>query len=140
MLGCSISFIITTSLSIPKGIVLFPLSPIVSITARLVLRKSSADFLLTILIAASCPVYACLAFLTLPDAPLPIVFPRRHGPTCVFRRDYPDALVEYDIWESRLELWASSLEMAEMRLSSALAGDVALFRIWRLPPGARDAW
>ena len=57
-----------------------------------------------------------------------MVFPNRHGPTCVFRRDFPDALVEFDIWESRLELWASSLEMAEMRLSSALAGDVALFR------------
>lgn len=93
--GCSINFMMTTSLSIPNGIILFPsFRTIVSITAKLVLRSISADFLLTILIAASLPVIACLAFLTLPEEPLPIVFPNRHGPTCVFRLDFPDALVD----------------------------------------------
>lgn len=104
MFGCSINFMMTTSLSIPNGINLLPLCAIVSMTAKLVLRNSSADFLLTILMAASCPVMACLAFLTLPEAPLPIVFPSRHGPTWVLRLDLPEALVEaLDIWESRLE-------------------------------------
>ena len=54
--GCSINFIITTSLSIPNGITRLPscaAETMVSMTARLVLRRSSADFLLTILMAAS---------------------------------------------------------------------------------------
>lgn len=99
-------------------------------TAKLVLRSISADFLLTILIAASCPVIACLAFLTLPEAPLPTVLPSRHGPTCVLRLDLPDAFVDVlEICESRLGLRASSLEMAETRLSSALgAGELVLLR------------
>lgn len=89
------SFMITTSLSMPNGIV--PLSSfrnIVSMAAMLVLRSISADFLLTILIAAYFPVTACLAFLTLPEAPFPIVLPSCHGPICVLRRDLLDALVE----------------------------------------------
>ena len=127
----------------PKGMV--PLSSfrnIVSITAKLVLRNISADFLLTILIAAYFPVTACLAFLTLPEAPLPTVLPSCHGPICVLRRDLPDALVEaLEICESRLEFRASSLEMAEMRLSSAFATvGMGSFKAWRLPPGARDPW
>lgn len=138
------SFIITTSLSIPKGITLCCPSfrAIVSSTARLPLRSiSAACFLLTIFMAASCCVIACLAFLTLPVAPLPMVAPSRHGPTCVLRLDLPDVFVELEIWESRLELRASSLEMAEMRLSSALeVGEVGLLRIWRVPPGIRDSW
>lgn len=100
-------------------------------TAKLVLRSISADFLLTILIAAYFPVTACLAFLTLPEAPFPTVLPSCHGPICVLRRDLPDALVDaLDICESRLEFRASSLEIAEIRLSSALAtGGRGSFRI-----------
>ena len=133
MFGCSINFMMTTSLSIPKGMALFPLPcTIVSMTARLVLRSISADFLLTILIAASCCVNACLAFLTLPEAPLPIVLPSLHGPTCVLRLGLPDALVELDICESRLELRASSLEMAEIRLASAFdLGEVEELGLFR---------
>lgn len=41
----------------------------------------------------------------------------------------------------RLEFRASSLEIAEIRLSSALAnGGMVSFKIWRFPPGARDPW
>lgn len=29
---------------------------------------------------------ACLALRTRPEDPFPIVFPKCHGPTCVFRR------------------------------------------------------
>ena len=110
-------------------------------TAKLVLRSSSADFLLTILIAASCPVYACLAFLTLPDAPLPTVFPSRQGPTCVLRLDFPEALVDADICESRFVLRCSSSAIADIRLSSALdIREPVLLRIWRLPPFLKDSW
>ena len=114
-----------------------------SMTARLVLRSNSADFLLTILIAAYCPVETCLAFLTRPEAPLPIVFPSCHGPTWVFRLDFPEALVDVlEAWESRLE-WPGvrvlSPDIAEMRLSSALeVGEPGSFRVWRMPPGASD--
>lgn len=95
MLGCSISFIMTTSLSIPKGIKHCPrCAASVSMTARLSVLSSSAAFLLTIFTAARWPVAACFAALTLPDAPLPNVLPRCHGPTCVFRLDFFEAFVE----------------------------------------------
>jgi len=87
-------------------------------------------------------VKACLAFLTLPEEPLPIVFPSRHGPTCVFRLDFPDVFVDvFDICESRCEWRLSSLEIADMRLSSAWGmGELGWLRICRLPPGAREPW
>lgn len=89
------SFIMTTSLSMPKGMKHCPrCAAMVSMPARLSVLKSSAAFLLTILTAARWPVAACFAALTLPDAPLPSVLPKCHGPTCVFRLDFFEASVE----------------------------------------------
>ena len=147
MLGCSISFIITTSLSMPKGIMRNPAvvggiwEPF-SICAMLALCTSAADFFETILMAAACPVIECLASLTLPVAPLPKVLPSCHGPTCVFRLDFADVVEVVEIAEFRFELPCPSFARAEMCLLSAVcagAGGTRLFLMLRLPPGCGDS-
>lgn len=133
MCRCSISFIITTSRSIPNGIILLPSFDInnseptmVSIFAKLSVRSFFATCLLTILIAASWPVTACLAFLTLPDEPFPRVLPSLQGPTCVLRLDFPEAFETVEICESRFESLCDSLVIAGTRLSSMFeSGDEA---------------
>lgn len=139
---------ITTSRSIPNGILLLPLwsidiwePSIVSILAKLSVLSFFATCLLTIFTAASWPVNACLAFLTLPEEPFPSVLPSRHGPTCVLRL-FPDILVEVpDAWESRFELLHPSLWGADIRLSSIFDnGDEWRLRRCRFAFGSADSW
>jgi hypothetical protein len=115
---------ITTSRSMPKGIIRNPAAVIGieepwSICAILALCTSAADFFDTIFTAAACPVMACLASLTLPVAPLPKVRPSCHGPTCVFRLDFAEIVEVVEIAEFRFELACPSFATAEIRLFSA---------------------
>jgi hypothetical protein len=110
----------------PKGIMRNPaavagIDEPLSICAMLALCTSAADFFETILMAAACPVMACLASLTLPVAPLPKVLPSCHGPTCVFRLDFADVVEVVEIAELRFELLCPSFARAERRLLSAAA-------------------
>lgn len=74
-LGCSMSFMMTISLSIPSSI-LSALAP----ASVMLIRLLNSMCLGTILTAAYLPVLLCLAILTRPDEPLPMVLPMRHGP------------------------------------------------------------
>lgn len=132
----------------PKGIIRNPAAVIgieapLSICAILALCTSAADFLDTIFMAAACPVMACFASLTLPVAPLPKVLPSCHGPTCVFRLDFAEAVEVVEMAESRLELACPPLATAEMRLLSAVGsagGGTGLFLVPRLSSGLKEPW
>lgn len=97
----------TTSRSMPDGICLVPVPlkrlAFRSIAAMLSLWAIAADLLDTILMAAVCPVTACLANLTRPVAPSPSVFPNCHGPTFVFLFPFPETLEVVEIAEFLFE-------------------------------------
>lgn len=124
---------ITTSRSIPKGIGrvawLAPKRPAFrSIAAILSLCTIAADFFDTIFIAAAWPVMACLASLTRPVAPLPRVLPSCHGPTCVFRFPFPEAVDVVDIAEFLLEAPVDSVATDRRAVSATTAGEFDVIR------------